>query len=122
MLGRFLEHSRVYNFETQEHTRYFIGSADLMPRNLDHRIELVAPVEQAAGTAGAQRHPGHAARGQRDVVGAEAGRLVVAPAAEEEPAVGAVAARADAARPGPDAPPGRPQARALVVLRPALAR
>jgi polyphosphate kinase len=45
VLGRFLEHSRVYNFERGAETRCYIGSADLMPRNLDHRVEILAPVE-----------------------------------------------------------------------------
>jgi polyphosphate kinase len=45
IVGRLLEHSRVYAFERDgEHTIY-ISSADLMPRNLDHRVELAAPVE-----------------------------------------------------------------------------
>jgi polyphosphate kinase len=45
IVGRLLEHSRVYAFERGgEHTIY-IGSADLMPRNLDHRVELAAPIE-----------------------------------------------------------------------------
>ena len=45
IVGRLLEHSRVYAFERDgEHTVY-IGSADLMPRNLDHRVELAAPIE-----------------------------------------------------------------------------
>ena len=48
VLGRFLEHSRVFVFETPERSSYYIGSADLMPRNLDHRVEVVAPVEDAA--------------------------------------------------------------------------
>jgi polyphosphate kinase len=44
IVGRLLEHSRVYAFECDgEHTVY-IASADLMPRNLDHRVELAAPV------------------------------------------------------------------------------
>jgi polyphosphate kinase len=44
IVGRFLEHSRIYGFERGgEHTIY-IGSADLMPRNLDTRVELLAPV------------------------------------------------------------------------------
>ncbi len=47
VLGRFLEHSRVYNFEARGEHRYFVGSADLLPRNLDHRLEAVAPVEDA---------------------------------------------------------------------------
>ena len=45
IVGRFLEHSRVYAFQRGEETRVLIGSADLMPRNLDSRVELVAPVE-----------------------------------------------------------------------------
>ena len=45
VLGRFLEHSRIFVFETPDRTAYFMGSADLMPRNLDHRIEIVAPIE-----------------------------------------------------------------------------
>jgi polyphosphate kinase len=47
ILGRFLEHSRVYCFEAGESRSYYLGSADLMPRNLDHRIEVVVPVEDA---------------------------------------------------------------------------
>jgi polyphosphate kinase len=46
ILGRFLEHSRLYCFEAGEERQYFLGSADLMPRNLDHRIEVVMPVEE----------------------------------------------------------------------------
>jgi polyphosphate kinase len=45
IVGRFLEHSRVYAFERGEEQLVLIGSADLMPRNLDTRVELVAPVE-----------------------------------------------------------------------------
>ena len=48
ILGRFLEHSRIYAFRRGEETRVLMGSADLMPRNLDSRVELVAPVEDAA--------------------------------------------------------------------------
>ncbi len=45
IVGRLLEHSRVYAFEREgEHTIY-IASADLMPRNLDHRVELAVPIE-----------------------------------------------------------------------------
>ena len=47
IVGRLLEHSRVYAFERDgEHTIY-IASADLMPRNLDHRVELAVPIEAA---------------------------------------------------------------------------
>jgi len=45
VVGRFLEHSRVYAFHRGDEHRYFIGSADLMPRNLDSRVELLVPVD-----------------------------------------------------------------------------
>jgi polyphosphate kinase len=45
IVGRFLEHSRVYAFQRGGETRVLTGSADLMPRNLDSRVELVVPVE-----------------------------------------------------------------------------
>jgi polyphosphate kinase len=45
VLGRFLEHSRIFIFEAGDRTRAWIGSADLMPRNLDDRVEVLAPVE-----------------------------------------------------------------------------
>jgi polyphosphate kinase len=45
ILGRFLEHSRLFCFEADEEKTYLMGSADLMQRNLDHRIEVVVPVE-----------------------------------------------------------------------------
>jgi polyphosphate kinase len=48
VVGRFLEHSRIYSFRRGEETRVLMGSADLMPRNLDSRVELVAPVEDEA--------------------------------------------------------------------------
>jgi polyphosphate kinase len=45
IVGRFLEHSRIYAFERGDETRIVMGSADLMPRNLDSRVELVTPIE-----------------------------------------------------------------------------
>jgi polyphosphate kinase len=45
VVGQFLEHSRIYSFHRGDERRYWIGSADLMPRNLDNRVELLAPVE-----------------------------------------------------------------------------
>ena len=45
VVGRFLEHSRVYAFYRGDERDYYIGSADLMPRNLDTRVELLAPVD-----------------------------------------------------------------------------
>ena len=44
VIGRFLEHSRLYYFENGGDPEYFIGSADIMKRNLDERIEVLAPV------------------------------------------------------------------------------
>lgn len=45
LVGRFLEHSRIYAFQRGESWNIFMGSADLMPRNLDARVELVTPVD-----------------------------------------------------------------------------
>jgi polyphosphate kinase len=47
VLGRFLEHSRLFRFDAGERSTTYLGSADLMPRNLDRRIEIVVPVEDA---------------------------------------------------------------------------
>ncbi len=48
VVGRFLEHSRIFSFERPDETRIYIGSADLMPRNLYNRVELLTPVEEPA--------------------------------------------------------------------------
>jgi polyphosphate kinase len=48
VVGRFLEHSRIFAFQRSDETRVYMGSADLMPRNLDHRVELVVPIEEPA--------------------------------------------------------------------------
>ena len=45
VVGRFLEHARIYYFHNGGQDEVFIGSADLMPRNLDHRVEVVFPIE-----------------------------------------------------------------------------
>jgi polyphosphate kinase len=48
VVGRYLEHSRIFAFERNGETKVYIGSADLMPRNLDTRVELVTPVDDPA--------------------------------------------------------------------------
>ncbi len=45
VVGRFLEHSRIYTFHRGDESISYIGSADMMPRNLDTRVELLTPVE-----------------------------------------------------------------------------
>ena len=52
VIGRFLEHSRVFHFGNGGAAEYYIGSADWMPRNLERRVEVIVPVED----------PGHQAR------------------------------------------------------------
>ncbi len=45
IIGRFLEHSRIYYFHNSGDTKIFIGSADWMTRNLDRRVEVITPIE-----------------------------------------------------------------------------
>ena len=47
IVGRFLEHTRIYYFQNGGDEEYFIGSADCMKRNLESRVEVVVPVEAA---------------------------------------------------------------------------
>ena len=51
IVGRLLEHSRVYTFRRNGDYTIYISSADLMPRNLDHRVELAAPIESPEARA-----------------------------------------------------------------------
>jgi polyphosphate kinase len=51
IIGEFLEHSRIWSFENGGDREYFIGSADLMDRNLDRRVEAVVPVEDPEARA-----------------------------------------------------------------------
>jgi polyphosphate kinase len=45
VVGRFLEHARIYHFRNGGQDEVLVGSADLMPRNLDRRVEILFPVE-----------------------------------------------------------------------------
>jgi polyphosphate kinase len=48
IVGRFLEHSRIYRFGTGEDSEFWIGSADMMDRNLDRRVEALVRVDDPA--------------------------------------------------------------------------
>jgi polyphosphate kinase len=59
VVGRYLEHSRVYYFLNNRNEEIYLSSADLMTRNLDHRVEIMFPVE----------NPAHVRYLRRDVLG-----------------------------------------------------
>ncbi|MEL6928691.1 MAG: polyphosphate kinase 1, partial [Cyanobacteria bacterium J06600_6] len=48
IVGRYLEHSRIFYFQNHDREQVFIGSADWMPRNLNRRVETVTPIEEAS--------------------------------------------------------------------------
>lgn len=45
VIDKFLEHSRIFYFRNRMNSKIFLGSCDLMPRNMDRRVEIVWPVE-----------------------------------------------------------------------------
>ncbi len=51
IVGQFLEHSRIYHFHNAGDDEYFIGSADLMTRNLERRVEILIPVKDTFATS-----------------------------------------------------------------------
>ena len=48
LVGRFLEHSRVYYFHNNKQSEFWLGSADMMQRNLDNRVEVLFPIDSHA--------------------------------------------------------------------------
>ena len=48
VIGRFLEHSRIFYFSNGGEEQVYIGSADWMPRNLDARVEVITPIEEGS--------------------------------------------------------------------------
>ncbi len=48
IVGRFLEHSRIFYFENGGNTDIYLGSADWMPRNLYERVEVMFPIKDPA--------------------------------------------------------------------------
>jgi polyphosphate kinase len=48
IVGRFLEHSRAWYFRNGGHEEIYVGSADLMSRNLDDRVEVMVPIADPA--------------------------------------------------------------------------
>ena len=111
--GRFLEHSRLYGFEIGGETEFFLGSADLMTRNLDRRVEVLVPVEQARlrqeldrrlrqRLVGHRRRPGSSPRTERGAAQARQGRACSRPSGEPAAAgAPAFAPRGRVAQPQP---------------------
>ena len=97
VIGRFLEHSRLFSFDAADRSVWFMGSADLMPRNLDHRVEVVTPIEDPAVQAELGEHVRGAVARHRDLVRARRERRLAPRRAEEGRASTLWAADADAA-------------------------
>jgi polyphosphate kinase len=88
IVGRFLEHSRVFYFANGGEPEVYCGSADLMGRNLDHRVELVFPVEDRRLTAIIMKEvlvTALADRTRARVLGEDGGYTRAEPAVPEKP-------------------------------------
>ena len=62
IVGRFLEHSRIYIFGKEEKQKIYIASADWMTRNTVHRVEVAAPVENPGSEVASERDVYHDAQ------------------------------------------------------------
>ena len=51
VVGRFLEHSRIFHFHNDGREEFYVGSADWMGRNLSHRVEAAVPIEDPGAQA-----------------------------------------------------------------------
>ena len=76
IIGEFLEHSRIWGFTNGGEREWYIGSADLMDRNLDRRVEAVVPVEDPDARARLAEIDRHHARRRPPVMAARARRRV----------------------------------------------
>ena len=82
IVGRFLEHSRIFYFRNGGDEEIYLGSADLMPRNLNRRVELLFPMEDPELLRrDPRRDPGDLSGGQRESAAHGAGWLLQAGAA-----------------------------------------
>ena len=82
IVGRFLEHSRIFYFRNGGAEEVYLGSADLMPRNLDRRVEVLFPVrDPRACRPPARRGPRDLPRRQRQGPPDALGRKLLAPRA-----------------------------------------
>ena len=94
ILGRFLEHARIYYFHNAGQDEYFMGSADWRSRNLRKRVEVVAPVDDRGGSPPTPGHPRRGA-GRSPRLGAASRRLLGTAGRVGTDGSGAIPLRAD---------------------------
>ena len=109
IVGRFLEHSRIFAFERDRTRTVYIGSADLMPRNLDTRVELLAPVRDESLRGRPPRHARALLRPTTPTPGSSARTASWTRRTPRGPGAPQRAARADDGPPGAGAGAGRPR-------------